>query len=97
MRSSCQAILGLRFGEEDPDDEKKPADWLALFGGNTDDDFRIGISLTKSAIKLFVPPTCAIHSISKQLRSVEAARQQILVNKRDTDRVLWCRNSYVEP
>ncbi|PRW59313.1 U3 small nucleolar RNA-associated 25 [Chlorella sorokiniana] len=54
-----------RFLEEfgDADDEltereraavaRKPAEHQALFGGNTDDHFRLGIKLTRGAVKLF--------------------------------------------
>jgi len=31
----------------------KPADWRALFSGNTDDHFRLGIKITRGAIRLF--------------------------------------------
>lgn len=29
----------------------KPADWRALFSGNTDDHFRLGIKITRGAIR----------------------------------------------
>lgn len=29
----------------------KPAEWRALFSGNTDDHFRMGIRITRGAIK----------------------------------------------
>jgi len=29
----------------------KPADWRAMFSGNTDDHFRLGIKITRGAIR----------------------------------------------
>lgn len=50
------------FGVEEEEDEDevegkksggKPADYQALFGGNNDDHFRLGVKLTRKSIKLY--------------------------------------------
>ncbi|XP_047467653.1 U3 small nucleolar RNA-associated protein 25 homolog [Mugil cephalus] len=47
-----------QFGE-DPDDKppslQRPDDYHAIFSGNVDDHFRIGISIVRSSIRLYAP------------------------------------------
>lgn len=45
------------FGPEDDEepDVNKPADWQHLFGGNSDDRFRVGMALSKKSVKLYAP------------------------------------------
>ncbi|KAM7404033.1 hypothetical protein PAMA_004448 [Pampus argenteus] len=76
------------FGEEEEDDKpsnlQRPDDYHAIFSGNVDDHFRIGISIIRSSVRLYAPfySSDIIIASPLGLRTVLGAEGE---NKRDFD------------
>ncbi|KAM7376645.1 hypothetical protein PAMP_006368 [Pampus punctatissimus] len=75
------------FGEEEddkPSNLQRPDDYRAIFSGNVDDHFRIGISIIRSSVRLYAPfySSDIIIASPLGLRTVLGAEGE---NKRDFD------------